>query len=184
MLEHVGLGEPAINNTYTVGTFPLVVVTGDFTGDGKPDVVTANDSSSNISLLRNNGSGGFVAAGTFNSGPGVSMVAGDSNNDGKLGVAIATGSSVGVLLGDGQGGFSAPIGFAGGSNKIIAADFSNDGKLDLALSGNTIQIRFGEGTGNHMNAKRIPATRLTLGTLLPSRAYGSLCVHHRGRSLC
>ena len=155
VLEHVGLGEPAINNTYTVGTFPLVVVTGDFTGDGKPDIVTANDSSSNISLLRNNGSGGFVAAGTFNSGPGVSMVAGDFNNDGKLDVAVGTGSSVGVLLGDGQGGFGAPITFPGGSDKIIAADFNNDGKLDLALSGNTIQIRLGDGTG-HFPAASCP----------------------------
>jgi hypothetical protein len=151
VLEHVGLGEPAIINAYTVGPFPLGVVTGDFTGDGKPDIVTANDSATYISLLRNNGSGGFVAAGTFNSGPGVGIVAGDFNNDGKLDVAVATGFSVGILLGDGQGGFDAPISFSGGSNRIIAADFNNDGKLDLAAA-NTIQIRLGDGTGHFAGA--------------------------------
>ena len=60
VLEHVGTGGPALNNTYAVGPFPLGVVIGDFTGDGKADIVTANDSSPDISLLRNNGSGGFL----------------------------------------------------------------------------------------------------------------------------
>jgi len=143
-----GRNEPAIINTYAVGTFPLSVATGDFTGDGKPDIISASNSSSTISLLRNNGSGGFTPDGTFNSGPGgVDMAVGDFNNNGTLDVAVAAGSGVNILLGNGQGGFSAPAFFQASANKIITADFNNDGKLDLAIAGTSIQIRLGSGNG-------------------------------------
>jgi hypothetical protein len=155
VIEHVGLGGPGINNTYSVGTFPLGVAAGDFTGDGKPDIITADDSSSTISLLRNNGSGGFLPASTFNSLNGVSLAVGDFDNNGNLDVAVGTGSDVSVHLGNGQGGFGAPIFFQGGSQKIIAADFNADGKLDLAISGETIQVRLGDGTG-HFAAAACP----------------------------
>src|SRR5215216_2058659 len=117
-----GRGEPAIINTYAVGTFPLSVATGDFTGDGKIDILSASNSSANISLLRNNGSGGFILAGTFNiNSGGVDMAVGDFNNNGTLDVAVALGSGVSILLGNGQGGFSAPTFFAVSANKIITA---------------------------------------------------------------
>jgi hypothetical protein len=150
-----GRAEPAIINTYTVGTFPLGVATGDFTGDGKIDIVSANNSASSISLLRNNGSGGFVPASTFNAGAGpVDLAVGDFNNNGTLDVAVVVANGVSILLGNGQGGFSAPTLIPGWSaNKIIAADFNNDGKLDLATAGSTInQIRLGNGAGQFASA--------------------------------
>jgi hypothetical protein len=140
-----GQGKPPIVNTYGVGTFPLSVATGDFTGDGKPDIISANSSSGTISLLRNNGSGSFLPATTFNSGSGgVDMAVGDFNNNGSLDVAVALGSSVSILMGNGQGNFSAPTSFQSVGNKIIAADFNNDGKLDLATNS---EIRLGNGAG-------------------------------------
>ena len=96
-----GRNEPAIINSYAVGTFPLSVATGDFTGDGKPDIIAASNSSSTVSLLRNNGSGGFVSGGTFDSGStGVDMAVGDFNNNGTLDVAVALGSAVSILQGN------------------------------------------------------------------------------------
>ena len=149
VLTNVGGGGPAGNNVYSVGTFPLGVAAADFTGDGKPDIITADDAASTMSLLRNNGSGGFVPAGTFNVGGGpVGLAVGDFNNNGTPDVAVAIGSSVTVLLGNGQGGFGAPINLPGGASKIITADFNNDGKLDLAVGSNSIQIRLGDGTGH------------------------------------
>ncbi|HEX6715838.1 MAG TPA: FG-GAP-like repeat-containing protein [Pyrinomonadaceae bacterium] len=149
-----GRAEPATINTYTVGSFPLGVATGDFTGDGKLDIVALNDGSANFTLLRNNGSGGFVPAGNFYSGGGgVDLAIGDFNNNGTLDVAIVFESGVSILLGNGQGGFSAPTFFPSpgnvfaSSNRIIAADFNNDGKLDLATVGLSTQIRFGNGAG-------------------------------------
>ena len=149
-----GRGVPAIINTHAVGTFPLSVAAGDFTGDGKPDIISANNSSGNISLLRNNGSGGFVASGSFNSGSGgQDLAVGDLNNNGTLDVVVALGSAVTVLLGNGQGGFSAPAFVQGASaQKLITADFNNDGKLDLATSGsNLTEIRLGNGAGQFGN---------------------------------
>ncbi len=162
-----GLAQPAIINAYPVGTFPLSVATGDFTGDGKPDVVSASNSSSTITLLRNTGSGEFEVAGTFNSAiAGASMAIGDFNNNGALDVVVASGSGIGMVLGNGQGGFSAPAFIFAPANKIIAADFNNDGKLDLATSAsNTTQIRLGNGAGNFgaPSCGIISSTGLTAG---------------------
>ena len=148
VLLKVGRGQPAIVNTYAVGTFPLKVATADFTGDGKPDIISASNSSGTLSLLRNNGSGGFTTADTITStAGGVDMAVGDFNNNGTVDVAVAVGSGVSILLGNGQGAFSAPAFFQASANKIITADFNNDGKLDLAIAGNTTQIRLGNGAG-------------------------------------
>ena len=147
VLRKVGRGGPASISTYSVGEFPLSVATGDFNGDGQPDIIAANDSSATISLLRNNGFGGFIPAGSFNSGFGVDLAVGDFNNNGTLDVAVALGSSVSILLGNGDGNFSAPTFFQASVNKLIAADFNNDGKLDLATVGNNTQIRLGNGAG-------------------------------------
>jgi hypothetical protein len=72
-------------------------------------------------------------------------VAGDFNNNGTLDVAVALGSSVSILAGNGSGSFSAPTFFAASANRIKAGDFNNDGKLDLAVVGNTTQIRLNNG---------------------------------------
>ena len=151
VLKKVGQGKPAVINTYAVGEFPLSVAAADFTGDGKPDIISVNNAAGNMSLLRNNGFGGFVLAGTFNTGGGgVDIAVGDFNNNGTLDVAVAMGngvSNVSILLGDGQGSFSAPASFLAPADQIVAADFNNDGKLDLAIVGNATQIRLGNGAG-------------------------------------
>ena len=79
------------------------------------------------------------------------VAVGDFNNDGLL--DVAWGSSLGTLnvsLGDGKGGFQAPIPSTGaGSPVMIAADFNGDGNLDLAVDGGaTIAIYLGDGHGN------------------------------------
>ena len=153
VLLKVGLGTPAISNTYPVGDFPLSVAAGDFTGDGKIDIIASSNSSSNLSLLRNNGSGGFLPADTFTVSAGaVDMAVGDFNNNGTLDVAVAVGAGVSIVLGNGQGSFSAPTFFQETANKILAADFNNDGKLDLAITGNTTRIRLGNGAGQFAEA--------------------------------
>jgi hypothetical protein len=149
-----GTGQPGIINNYAVGTFPLAVAAGDFTGDGKPDIVSASNSNGTISLLRNNGSGGFLAATTFNCGAGpLALAVGDFNNNGTLDVAVAIGSGVNILMGNGQGSFSAPTFLGAAASKVVAADFNNDGKLDLATSS---QIRLGNGTGQFPTAGCAP----------------------------
>ena len=67
------------------------------------------------------------------------MAVGDFNGDGKLDLAVANYSSntVGMLLGNGAGGFAAATTFSsGGTNPVSLAvgDFNGDGKLDLAVA--------------------------------------------------
>ena len=46
---------------FAVGSMPRAAAVGDFNGDGKADIVTANSASNNITVLLSNGSGGFSA---------------------------------------------------------------------------------------------------------------------------
>jgi uncharacterized protein (TIGR03437 family) len=131
------------------------VAIGDFNGDGKGDLAVANSTSSNVSVLLGNGTGGFSAASNFSVGtsPGSVAVA-DFNGDGKpdLAVANANSNTVSVLLGDGLGGFAAASSFGVGTFPTFVAlgDFNGDGKPDLAVANklsNTVSVLLGDGTG-------------------------------------
>src|ERR1700751_3596705 len=60
-----------------------------------------------------------------------SLISADFNEDGKADLASVNGNAnnVSVLLGNGNGSFSAPVNFAVGSSprQICSADFNNDG---------------------------------------------------------
>jgi hypothetical protein len=53
---------------FAVGTQPWSVAVGDFNGDGKQDLATANPNSNNLSVLLGDGSGSFAAAVNFTVG--------------------------------------------------------------------------------------------------------------------
>src|SRR5260221_404051 len=104
-----------IDNAVNVGSYPSSVAVGDFNGDGKQDLAVANYSSSNVTVLLGNGSGGFApAAGSpLSVGTnGISVAVGDFDGDGKQDLAVANWNSanVTVLLGNGAGGFSPAAG--------------------------------------------------------------------------
>lgn len=115
----------------------LTETTGDFNGDGKPDLVVADYAG--VQMLLGNGDGTFnvLPAVAGGSGPQWFAVA-DFNNDGKLDLAVAdTGSNNGVsiLLGNGDGTFQSAISVntGAGMNYVAAADVNGDGKADLAV---------------------------------------------------
>ena len=84
-------------------------------GDGKPDLVVANDGSNTVSVLLGNGNGTFQAQQTFATGVDPTSVAlGDVNGDGKPDLVVANDGSdtVSVLLGNGNGTFQASQAFA------------------------------------------------------------------------
>ena len=90
---------PASN--FAVGGGPLSVTTGDFNGDGKFDLATANLFSNNVSVLLGNGSGGFGTASNYAVGLNPhSVTTGDFNGDGKVDLAVANANTnnVSVLL--------------------------------------------------------------------------------------
>ena len=80
--------------------------------------------------------------------------------DGKRDLAVANcyGSNVGVLLGNGAGGFAAAVTYASGGSypiSVTVGDFNSDGKSDLAVSNyssNDIGILLGDGAGGSQPA--------------------------------
>jgi len=67
------------------------------------------------------------------------LTGGDFNNDGKMDFIVASGSTVYVLAGNGDGTFAPAYGSAGPANSVIngihVADINGDGKQDLIING-------------------------------------------------
>jgi hypothetical protein len=153
---------------------------GDFNGDKKLDVVTANSDGNTVSVMLGDGAGNIGAARKFATGSAPwKIVSGDFNNDGKLDLATANqygnrdGGNFSVLLGDGIGGFSAPLTTStpgsDGIYTVAFGDFNKDGKLDAVTSkyipfdGYYLSVFIGDGAGKFGAPKDIP-----LGSSAPS----------------
>jgi hypothetical protein len=125
--------------TYTVGTSPYGVTTGDFDGDANLDLAVANRTNSNISILIGNGDGTFVSQVTYTVGTNPSGVTtGDFNADTKLDLAVANfgSNTVSILIGDGDGTFATQVPYTVGSGPyaVTTGDFNADTKLDIAVA--------------------------------------------------
>jgi uncharacterized protein (TIGR03437 family) len=156
--DGVGGFTQVAGSPFATGASPAAVAAGDFNGDGKTDIVTANAVGNSISLFLGNNAGTFTASGTFPVGSEpLSVLVADVNRDGKLDVVTVnnSGNNVSVLLGNGSGGFAAAPGspFAAGISPNFAAvgDFNGDGKRDLAVTtvGNMVLIFLGNGMGGY-----------------------------------
>ena len=156
-------------DTFTVGDRPTDVTGGDFNGDGHIDLAVANLESDNVSILLNNAGTGFLEPTNVPTGSDDprALVSGDFNSDGRVDLATANlGDGMGdvsLLLGDGNGGFAAPItvtvsaysssftaaAFGSSPVSLATADFNKDGNLDLAIadSGGNALVRLGNGNG-------------------------------------
>ncbi len=146
--------------TYPTACGPKFVSTGDFNGDQKLDLAVTYSSGScpYVSIFLGNGDGTFQST-PINTTPLYSPAAigiGDFNRDGKLDLAVAeqfgTISQVEILLGNGDGTFSAGRVYKVGAEpmSIAVADFRGNGKLDLAVAtladGTDILLGNGDGT--------------------------------------
>ncbi len=135
------------------GEDALSVAVADVNGDGKPDLVVANQcfSSSNctngsVSVLLGNGDGTFQTALITSTPelPGIeSLAVADFNGDGKLDVASGAGNV--LLLGNGDGTFQTPYTLGAGGPGIAVGDFNLDGRPDLAVGGVTILLNISTG---------------------------------------
>ena len=136
-----------------------LAVSGDFTGDGKPDLALncQNNTPFGVYILAGNGDGTFQAPTLSIPNVSGTMAAADLNGDGKLDLVVEEGGNTGqIFLGNGGGTFSNANNYAlnyrspdsepllvdGG---ISIADFNLDGKPDIAV-GNNLLIGNGNGT--------------------------------------
>ena len=96
----------------------MSIATGDFNGDGKLDLVTANQVSNTVSVFIGNGTGGCARLRRTPPAARIptSVAVGDFNGDGKLDIVVANydSNTVSVLLGNGSGGFATAVTYATG----------------------------------------------------------------------
>jgi FG-GAP-like repeat/FG-GAP repeat/Planctomycete extracellular len=145
---------------YHGGPGPLGVAVGDFNGDGKQDVVTADagESAGTVSMLIGRGDGTLKAAEALavtvrNSASTDGIVTADFTSDGIADLAVVTwnvnynGMTLFPGRGDGQflPGIQSP---AVSATSVADGDFNKDGKLDLAVTGSSgVSILLGNGNG-------------------------------------
>lgn len=136
----------------------------DLNGDGIPDLVSNDISSSTYRISMGNADGSFKSAVSYDAQDYVREIQfADVNNDGHIDLvatSIIAGSPVRITLGNGDGSFKATTSAGvGGTNMYPKlADFNNDGNLDLlVLTGDLASgaILFGNGDGSFSSPSTI-----------------------------
>jgi hypothetical protein len=154
------------------GCNALSVAVADVNGDGIPDVLVANQGTTNTcgnglaGVLLGNGDGTLKPVVTFGSGgwESSSVAVADINEDGNPDLLVANGcasssncdnGTVGILLGNGKGMFQRAVTFGSGgiaAGSVTAADVSGHGKPDLVIANNCTSGTGFNGCTNYTGA--------------------------------
>ncbi|MEO8225422.1 MAG: VCBS repeat-containing protein [Gammaproteobacteria bacterium] len=155
----LGTGNRTFGGAIDLGSSGYRNFVRDLNNDGHQDVVGANYGNG-VTAILGNGDGTFAAP--VNSGPGVdsqSIAIADFDGDDVLDALVVTyegtghPSTVGVLLGNGDGSFQAPT-FTTLPNyawQVAAADLNADGHVDVVATDNILNqvyVLLGDGAGN------------------------------------
>ncbi|HEX6682138.1 MAG TPA: VCBS repeat-containing protein [Candidatus Limnocylindrales bacterium] len=150
-------GSVVIGNNWSA--FDTVFSPGDFSGDGRMDVLARHATTKDLFMYRGNGSVGFSSSVMVGNNWGAfDMIfsPGDFSGDGKADVIARNASTKDLVLyrGDGTTGFSSNVVIGnnwGAFNAIFSpGDFSGDGKADLiARNASTNELVLYRGNGSN-----------------------------------
>jgi hypothetical protein len=147
---------------------------GDVNADGRADVAVGTggwNGVNEVQVLLGRADGTLAAARSFTpsaAGPPPEAIAiGDLNGDGNsdLVMPLWRGTTVAVLLSDGNGGFGAPAEFAANrdSRHVAVADVDEDGRLDVVVANDprtavrkTVSVLPGNGDGTLSEPQAVP----------------------------
>jgi len=174
---------------YQAGIGTHGVTIGDLNGDGRPDIVVANNGTSAVTgayvvdgsvsvFLNVTASGAFAPAIDYAAGLRPESVAiGDLDEDGHADLLVANNGSndVSLLRGSGDGTFAAAVAYPAGPapKTVVMGDLDGDGHLDLVVTDNgdsNVSVLFGRDDGSLAAAVAYPLG----GTNLHSATLGDL----------
>jgi Flp pilus assembly secretin CpaC len=155
--------------SYPTGSKPVALVAQDFDGDSQPDLAIVNQADGTVSILLGNTVNG-KQDGTFGTVPGHPLALGvgvlptsiasaafntTTNANADLAVTNSSDNTVSILLGNGDGTFSAQriLDTGKGPEGVTAADFNADSKPDLAVTNQTdgtVSVFLGNGDGTFL----------------------------------
>jgi RHS repeat-associated protein len=152
---------------FSVGDDPRSFAIGDVNDDGRLDVVTANYSSGNVSVLLGDGFGGFLSAVNYVAGSQPQGIAlGDVDGNGSIDIVVANYGTdhITILSGDNLGTFTLLRSVVVGSipfamESLAIGDLNGDPFADIAVPlSSGVSVLLGDGSGGLVTASYPAAT--------------------------
>ncbi|CAF1311483.1 unnamed protein product [Adineta steineri] len=161
VLYGLGDGRFLLGPSYSTGTKsgPISLAVGDFDGNGRLDISTANYLMDNIGVHISYGNEIFGSESTFSTGTDsspISVAVSDFNNDGQTDVVVANygTNNIGILMGFGNGSLAKIVTYSTGDGSgpvaVAVGDLNQDNKSDIIVANSqsdNIYLFFGLGNG-------------------------------------